>query len=317
MRCPVQLLSRRLASLVTVPLAALLAGGLVPSLCQAQELHPRDIDALPTSVPASTSRYGPDPQNVGEVRIPLGAGPFPVAIVIHGGCWTRGYATLRNTAPIATALAARGIATWNIEYRQVGDAGGGWPGTFQDWGAGVDHLRHLARNYPLDLARVIVIGHSAGAVAALWAASRDRLPRGSRIRGTDPLRVLGAVAIDGPVDLAGFIGADAEVCGKPVVVPLMGVTPGADHERYRQATPQALLPNGASQLLVIAAVMRPDHARTYQRFAAAQGDSVDILQLQTGHFEVIAPDHDAWLAIERWIVERLGGIVTRDAQPRR
>jgi hypothetical protein len=61
-------------------------------------------------------------------------------VVIHGGCWTKGFATLRNTAPLASALAAKGIATWNIEYRQVGDNGGGWLDTFLDWGAGLDHL---------------------------------------------------------------------------------------------------------------------------------------------------------------------------------
>jgi hypothetical protein len=62
----------------------------------------------------------------GEFRLPAGIGPFPVAVVIHGGCWTSASATLRNTAALADALREAGIATWNIEYRRltIQEAGG-------------------------------------------------------------------------------------------------------------------------------------------------------------------------------------------------
>src|SRR5215831_16063057 len=133
-----------------------------------QRLGPRDIDALAATEPVAMQKYGPEPLQFGELRLPEGKGPFPVAVIIHGGCWTKGFATLRNTAPIASELAKKGVATWNIEYRQVGDVGGGWPGTFTDWGAGADYLRALTNSCPLDLSRVLVIGHSAGAHAALW-----------------------------------------------------------------------------------------------------------------------------------------------------
>ena len=33
---------------------------------------------------------------------------------------------------LCAALAAEGIATYSIEYRRLGDPGGGWPGTFAD-----------------------------------------------------------------------------------------------------------------------------------------------------------------------------------------
>lgn len=74
-------------------------------------LGPRDIDRLSASPPTQTARYGSESQQFGELRLPDGKGPFAVAIVIHGGCWTNGYATARNTAALASALAARGIAT--------------------------------------------------------------------------------------------------------------------------------------------------------------------------------------------------------------
>jgi acetyl esterase/lipase len=85
-----------------------------------------------------------DKLQFGELRLPGGKGPFPVVAVIHGGCWTRSFEDVTGTAPLADMLTKRGIATWNINYRARGDAGAGYPGTFEDVGAGVDHLRALA-----------------------------------------------------------------------------------------------------------------------------------------------------------------------------
>jgi pimeloyl-ACP methyl ester carboxylesterase len=275
----------------------------LPSTLVAQQLGPSDVDALPESAPTLVQKYGVDPLQFGELRLPAGKGPFPVAVVIHGGCWTKGLATLRNTAAIASDLTKSNIATWNIEYRQVGDEGGGWPGTFLDWGAAVDHLRQLAKSYPLDLSRVVVIGHSAGGHAALWVAARHRLPVDSEIRGANPLPIHAAVAIDGPGDLKGFVGFDAEICGQSVVVPLMGGTPAEQPERYRQASPQSLLPLGVPQFLVSAVVLTPDKAREYQKIAEAKGDEVKVLPMETGHFELIAPGQQAWKAVKALILK--------------
>ena len=141
------------------------------------------VTALPASTPYIRASYGFGPIEVGELRLPPGKGPFPVAVIIHGGCWAKGFATMRMLSPLADALTAKGFATWNIEYRQLGDTGGGWPGTFQDWGAALDHLRVLARTQPLDLKRVIVVGHSAGGHAALWLAARPWPAQGLQAAG--------------------------------------------------------------------------------------------------------------------------------------
>jgi acetyl esterase/lipase len=273
------------------------------TLLMAQRLGPREVDALPASEPTLVQKYGAELLQFGELRLPKGKGPFPVAVVIHGGCWTKGFATLRNTAAIASELSKSGIATWNIEYRQVGDAGGGWPGTFRDWGAAVDYLRVLGKSYPLDLSRIVVIGHSAGAHAALWVAARNRLPTASEIRGSDPLRVQAAVAIDGPGDLTGFAGFDAQVCGKPVIVPLMGGTPADQSERYRQASPQSLLPLGVPQFLITAEVLTSAKAQEYQKLGQERGDQIEILApADAGHFDLIAPGQKAWDAVEQLIL---------------
>jgi acetyl esterase/lipase len=127
-------------------------------------------------------QYGSDKLQFGELRLPAGKGPFPVVAVIDGGCWTRSFEDVTGTSPLADMLTKRGIATWNIEYRARGDAGAGYPGTFQDVGAGVDHLRALARRYPLDLKRLAIAGHSAGSApravrgepAQAWGRSRAK-----------------------------------------------------------------------------------------------------------------------------------------------
>ena len=271
----------------------------------AQRLGPDAPNRLPSSKPTLIAHYGSDPLEIGELRVPPGKGPFAVVVVVHGGCWTKGFAQVRHTAALATALTRAGVATWNIEYRQVGDPGGGWPGTFQDWGAATDYLRTLARSYPLDLSRVVVTGQSAGAHAALFLASRHRLPPTSAIRGRDPLRVEAAVAIDGPGDLAAFIGADARICGTPVIEALMGGAPSAVPDRYAQGSPAALLPLGVRQLLVSAsAVLTPQAAEAYRRTAAAAGDKVDVrVFADSGHFEPISPGTDEEADVEHLILE--------------
>ncbi|HZG44928.1 MAG TPA: alpha/beta hydrolase [Allosphingosinicella sp.] len=270
------------------------------------QTSPQEVEALPASAPTLISRYGPSPMQFGELRVPPGRGPFPVAIVIHGGCWLREFASVKGTAAIASALADRGIATWNIEYRALGDQGAGWPGTWQDWGAAADHLRTLAGRYPLDLKRVVAIGHSAGAPAAVYLAARPRLSAGSQIRGRDPLRLAGAVAIDGPPDITRLLGPDAEICGQPVIARLMGGTPEQHPMRYSQGSPGQNLPLGAPVWMVSASpVLRREWAEAYRTAAEAKGDRVGIVYPAGGdHFNVIHTGKPQWREVQRLIIDQ-------------
>src|SRR5712692_5425863 len=99
------------------------------------------LDLANASVPSNGRRisYGADPLQYGELRMPTSKGPHPVAIIVHGGCWLAKLGNMDERAismemirPVAAALTDAGIATWNVEYRRLGHAGGGWPGTFQD-----------------------------------------------------------------------------------------------------------------------------------------------------------------------------------------
>lgn len=148
------------------------------SATAAELLKPREVDAIPAAPPDHTLAYGADPNQFAQLFLPQGRGPFPVAVVIHGGCWKK-FADLKNTVPMSDALRQAGVATWNIEYRRVDSEGGGWPGTYLDVAAAIDYLRTIAPKYQLDLNQVITVGHSAGGHLALWAAARQRLPEHS------------------------------------------------------------------------------------------------------------------------------------------
>lgn len=268
-------------------LALLLLGTAVPALAQGGSRAVLNLAKTRVAAPALVARYGQDPLQKGELRLPTGKGPFPVAVVIHGGCWNAQMEDWQGTAPLAEALAARGIATWNIEYRRTGNPGGGYPGTFEDVAAATDYLATLAKTQPLDLARVAVIGHSSGAHLALWVASRPRL--GAPIAGAMAVKPVTAVAIDGPGTLAPFVGIDAEICGAPAIVPFMGGTPVEKPAAYVLASPQDHLPLGVHQLIVLGALgmmMEP-----YTQAALASGDTV--VKLAPGgadHFNIITPE---------------------------
>jgi len=103
-------------------------------------------------------------------REPVAGAKTPLIVFIHGGCWLSAY-DIQHSNPLASALADAGYAVWSLEYRRTGDAGGGWPGSFEDVLQGVAHAKTLA-NYPVDLDRMVIIGHSAGGHLALLAGGR-------------------------------------------------------------------------------------------------------------------------------------------------
>jgi acetyl esterase/lipase len=285
-----------------VTLAAALALMLI-SGSMAQGTSPMDLRKLPISKPAMISSFGPEKVQFGELRVPAGKGPFPVAIIYHGGCLLRQVDDTRGTAAMATALTARGIATWNVDYRALGDAGAGYPGSYHDWGDAADHLRVLAKSHPLDLNRVIAVGHSAGAPAAIFAASRAKLPKSSSIRRADPLPIRAVVAVDGPPDPANLVGLDEQVCGRPVVKEFLGGTSAEQPARYKEVSPVQHLPLGVPVHLISSSfVLPPPLAESYQAAAVAKGDKVEITQIQGGHFNVIAPGQPQWAKVEAIIL---------------
>lgn len=274
-------------------------------------MAPGELEALPSRPADRRVAYGSDSSQFGELRVPSGPGPHPVAVLVHGGCFKAAYATLRDLAAMGDALKAGGIATWNVEYRRVGQPGGGWPGTYLDVGRAVDHLRVLAGQHALDLGRVVIVGHSAGGHLAMWAAARARVPAGSAIYSADPLPVRGVLDLAGPVDLTANIAGYERLCRDTVITGLVGGTPATVPERYAHASPVQLLPLGVPQVLLMGEheefVPRP-LAETYVRAAAQAGDRVQLIVIpRVGHFEIASPRAITWPRVESVIQSLLDG----------
>ena len=176
-------------------------------------------------------RYADHRWGVCELHVPRGAGPYPVAVVLHGGSWRAGY-DRRVMRPVCRDLVRRGWAAWNMEYRRVGGGqDGGWPATFEDVAAGVDAL--AGADPRLDLRRVVLLGHSAGGHLALWAAGRPQLPAGAP--GAGPQVLPRAVVAQAPV--ANLERARALVePGGAVNALLGGITGGAAASGTRSPT---------------------------------------------------------------------------------
>jgi acetyl esterase/lipase len=263
------------------------------------------LDLANATVPPGAQRiaYGTDPLQFGELRLPSTKGPHPLAIVIHGGCWLgkvgnmdERAVALDNMRPAAAALAEAGIATWNVEYRRLGNAGGGWPGTFQDVARAADFVRTLAKvnANALDLTRVIAIGHSAGGHLALWLAGRSKLPKTSDLYMSEPLPLSGAISLDGPPDLKATLSVQQPICGSPVITNLLGGSPEERPDRYRAASPIELLPLGVRQE-ILAGRMFAAQVAPYEAAVKKSGELLRATVLaDAGHFVFIDPQSEVW-----------------------
>jgi acetyl esterase/lipase len=180
-----------------------------------------------------------------------------------------------------------------MEYRRVGEKGGGWPGTFLDAAKGADFARTIAQEYPIDLKRVVVIGHSAGGLLALWLAARHRL-RAQDLLDSKPLISLrGVVAVSAVTDL--LLSAEKGLGDgfQDRAQRLMGGTQEEHPDRYALVSPSALLPLGVRQTVIHS--MADDTvpfglASRYVDVAKLSGDHVSLVCVDgAGHFDLIDP----------------------------
>lgn len=257
---------------------------------------PVSEDILTLPAPRANARipYGAAPEQFGELRLPPGEGPHPVVVALHGGYYRARYG-LDYMGHVCAALTAAGAATWNVEYRRLGNPGGGWPGTLLDVGQALDFLRTLAQRYALDLARVVAIGHSAGGQLALWLAGRHGIPTDSPVAEADPLPLHGAVSLAGVLDLRR--GFDLRL-SDDVIRQLLGGSPAEYPDRYAATSPIELLPLGMPQVVVHGT--EDEHvpyelSQRYYDAARAAGDVADLVTLPgAGHFEVVDPRSREW-----------------------
>jgi acetyl esterase/lipase len=263
---------------------------------------PEQVDAAPSDPPTLTVAYGTaSERQYGALRVPKGKGPFPVAVIVHGGCWL-GFGSPANVGPLASFLARNGIATWSPSYRELG-SDGGWPNTFADWAQGLGYLNTLAQSHPLDLKRITVIGHSSGVTPAIWLATGNK---GDAVVTGELPAVRAAVAIDGPLRIGDLVGADAAICGQPVIAPLLGGTPEEVPARYAMLDPAVNKPLVKRLLVVDGALPDPDPALIAT--LRAQGIDVTVIRVsQEQHFNMLVPGTADFAAIGPALLDIAGG----------
>jgi acetyl esterase/lipase len=276
------------------------------------------MDVL-TSVPRPADyriHYGPGEYQFGDLRLPAEAAkrPVPLVIFVHGGWWKSAY-DLTYAGHLCAALKSVGVATWSIEYRRVGSTGGGWPTTFQDVAAGCDYVATLAKSFPLDLGRVIAMGHSAGGHLAFWLGGRHHIPEESPVHAPQSKVILrGAIALAGAVDLrltCDLSGYFTFAHDKHEVYGLMGGAPGEFEDRYRAGNPGDPLPLGVPQILIQGSEddqIPSELPARWAEMARHQGDAVTVTMIPSAdHFDVVDPQSKAWATVQAAVLTMVRG----------
>ena len=276
-------------------LAAVAAGSVGGALAAPMTLD--DYLALNGPAPTRHVAYGAAPSQFAELFQPAGQGPFPVAVIIHGGCWTKHFGGITQMRNMAGDLAARGIAVWNVEYRRYDEEGGGYPGMYHDVAMAMDRLRTLAPEHQLDLSRIVLVGHSAGGHLAQWAGSRARLPRSSPLYVADPLPVQVVISLGGLADLRNEQALIKTSCDRDMVQ-LAGVASAERPDIFSDTSPAEMLPAGVRTVLIHGEFDNISPLRVgqdYARRAQAAGDAAEVLMLPGGsHYDEVAATSRSW-----------------------
>lgn len=266
-------------------------------------------DLLGRPAPKADERipYGLDRLQFVELWRPAGKGPFPVVVMVHGGCWQSHVAKATIMDYIAGDLRDHGVAVWNLEYRGIDRPGGGYPGTFLDVAAGADAIKAEAARQHLDLKHVLVIGHSAGGHLALWLAARGAIPHSSPLHAAHPLHVDTAISLGGLPDLEAAATPPGDTCGPETVPQLVGAAARNGEDPYSDTSPARLAQPRARIILINSSLDRiapPDFAAAYKARVGGRVETITIPD--EGHVELIAPGARSWTRARETVLAALG-----------
>jgi len=137
---------------------------------------------------------GTDRKMTLRLHTPVGAGPFPVVLDLHGGAWCKGHIDECGTRD--NALAAAGITAGALDFRHAGD---GYPTSNADINYAVRWVKANAAKLNIDPACVGLVGQSSGGHLAMLAAMRPNDPRYCEIPLDGADATVAAVAMVWPV----------------------------------------------------------------------------------------------------------------------
>lgn len=262
----------------------------------------------PRESPSRVHAYGAHPDQFAELWLPDGAGPHPVVVLVHGGCWLDAFG-VDHTRPLAAAIRRLGHAVWAIEYRRAGGAGG-WPETFVDAGQALDALAGIDEVDQLALDRLTLLGHSAGGQLALWLASRPGLDPERPWSGHGRLTVRRVIAMAPITDLIDY-GRAPGSCPDGARL-LLGGVPEDWPERYAAVDPMRRALPARLEVDLVHAQADPivpfAHSERYLNARAAAGGQVRLHRLPegAGHFDVLLSAGPAWDLLRSLLTEEKG-----------
>ena len=295
-----------------MPLHATLIATALLAAVQSAVAAPMTLDqylALNGPQPTAQIAYGPAPSQYAQLFRPEGKGPFPVVVLVHGGCWTVQFGGIRQMRNVANALSEQGIAVWNVEYRRVDEEGGGYPGTYQDMHAALDSLQSHASQYQLDTSRILAMGHSAGGQLVQWIAGRSQLPKTSPLHREKFLQINNIISLGGLADLRHEEQLIKSSCDRDIAE-LAGSASSERPDIYSDTNAAALLPNGTRTVLItgeLDAISPPRVAHDYAAKAVKAGDHAEVLILPgASHYDEIAATSPAWKMVLPVIRQMLG-----------
>jgi|SRR5580658_5919719 acetyl esterase len=122
-----------------------------------------------------------------DLHVPDGPGPFPAAILIHGGGFDEGSKST-NVRPLFDPLTDAGFAWFSIDYRLAPAVH--FPEAMEDVSSAIRWVKAHAAEYRVDVSRIAIIGESAGGFFVNYAGTHE----------TPATRVAAVVDFYGPSD---------------------------------------------------------------------------------------------------------------------
>ena len=256
--------------------------------------------SIPTDAAADAVRYHADiPYRVVgtdtlelDLAMPVGGGPRPLIVIVHGGGWRAGDKAER-LGPSIRRLAASGYAVASVNYRLTAGTANRFPAALEDVWCAVSFLRAKSATLHIDASRIVLAGESAGSqLAAMTALAPAIAARGCADENVTAA-VRGFVGMYGIYD---FLSLDGQPRAADAVTSHLGLTPPSDSALARKASPfHNLAATGPAMLLVHGTADRsvsPDQSAAMVQAAKRLGVEAELVLVpgMDHGFPMVAPD---------------------------